>query len=133
MGTLSIVVLTLAALFIALMIGMNVYVRIRARAMNGKPLPALPGGVGTSISRAKNGLVYFMTPSCGACRAITPKMSALAKKNKNVFVIDVSENLELARALRIMATPSTIEIDSGRVVNVHIGMIPPDLLQRYAS
>lgn len=133
MGTLSTAVLTLAGLFIALMVGLNILVRVRAKAMNGKPLPALPGGIGSAISKAGSGLVYFMSPSCGACRAITPKLTALAKKNKNVFVVDVTENLELARALRVMATPSTIEVASGRVVNVHIGMLPPDLLQRFAA
>lgn len=133
MSTLATAFLILIGLFIAFMVGMNLYVRFAARAMNGKPLPALPGGIGASIAKASNGLVYFMSPTCGACRAITPKLSALAKKNKNVFVIDVTEHLELARAMRVMATPSTIEVASGRVVNVHVGMLPPDLLQRFAS
>jgi thioredoxin 1 len=133
MSSFSTAALVIVGLFLALMVGMNVFVRIRARAMKGKPLPELPGAVGTSIARARSGLVYFFSPSCGACRTITPRLKALAAKNKNVFVIDVTEHLDLARAMRIMATPSTVEVATGQVIDVHVGMLPAELLQRFAS
>ncbi|HQP33565.1 MAG TPA: thioredoxin family protein [Polyangiaceae bacterium] len=133
MGTFAIALLVVLASFVALMIGLNVFVRIRAQRMQGKPLPPLPGDVGTSIAKARTGLVYFFTPSCAACRLLTPRLRELSKKNRDVFVIDASENLDLARAFRIMATPSTVEVESGRIVQVHIGVLPPDLLQRFAS
>lgn len=60
-------------------------------------------------------------------------MRAAAKKNKSVFAIDVTQDLELARAMRIMATPSTVEVAQGRVIDVHVGMLPSGLLERFGS
>ena len=57
MGTFSIAMLVIVGLFLSLMVGMNVFVRARARAMTGKPLPELPGSVGASIAKAHSGLV----------------------------------------------------------------------------
>lgn len=133
MSSFATTISVIVGLFLVLMVGMNVVIGARAKAMKGKPLPDLPGTVGESIGKASSGLVYFFSPGCGACRSLTPKLSAIAKKNKNVFLIDISENLDIARAMRIMATPSTVEVASGQIVDVHIGMLPSELLQRFAS
>jgi len=69
---------------------------------------------------------------CGACRAWTPEVKELSQKNHDVFVIDVSQQLEVARALNVMATPSAIEIRDGRVAGYHIGAIPSEVLKRFA-
>lgn len=133
MGSLSTVLLVMVGLFVALLVGMNVFVRLRARAMRGRPLPELPGAAGRSIARSANALVYFFSPQCAACRTLTPQIRALAKSNKSVFAVDVTQDLELARALRIMATPSTVEVAHGRVVDVHVGLLPAGVLARYGS
>jgi thiol-disulfide isomerase/thioredoxin len=132
MGSIATVVLVVVGVLLALMVGMNLLIRVRAQAMRGKPLPELPGRTGASIARAHSALVYFFSPSCGACRTLTPRLRSLAEKNKDVYVLDVTENLEIARAMRIMATPSTVEVSDGKVIGVHVGMLPSDLLQRYA-
>jgi hypothetical protein len=49
-----------------------------------------------------------------------------------VFVIDVSSQFEVARALNVMATPSAVEIRDGRVQGYHVGAIPAQVLERYA-
>ena len=130
MSTFGTIVLAGIGLFVALMVGMNVFVRIKAKAMKGQPLPDLPGKVGKSIAKATDGLVYFFSPSCAACRTLTPIVQKEAQKNKNVFAVDVTKNLELARALKVMATPSTLEVSGGRVVEVHVGMLPQSVLTR---
>jgi thioredoxin-like negative regulator of GroEL len=88
--------------------------------------------VGERVSRSGRALVYFFSPACGACRAITPRVRELGKKNDAVFAVDVSESLDLARALRVMATPSTFEIAEGKIVGVHIGRIPDEVIARFA-
>ena len=127
MSILAIVVV----LFLGLIVGMQVLVRYRARAMQGKPVPAIPGPVGKHIKSAKSALLYFMSPNCGACRAWTPKVRTLSLKNRDVFVIDVSNQYEIARALNVMATPSAIEIRDGKVAAYHVGAIPLELLSRF--
>lgn len=129
MGT---ILLVAAGLFLALVVGLQLLVRIRARALQGKPLPPVPGAIGKRLASADRGLVYFMSPQCGACRRWTPKLTELSRQGRNVFVIDVTQNLEVARALGVMATPSTIEVEQGRVVGYHVGGVPSDVLARFA-
>ncbi len=116
---------------LVLMLGLNVVVVLRMRALQGKPLPEVPGPVGQSLRRAKRGLAYFFSPSCGACRAITPVIKQLSEKNRDVHVIDVTRQFDVARALKVLATPTIVEVESGRIVAVHVGPVPPQLVERY--
>lgn len=116
-----------------LMVGMNMLVRWKARALEGQPVPEVPGPMGEALSKASRGLVYFFSPQCGACRAITPKMKALSQKNPGVFVVDITQQLEVARAMRVLATPSTVEFADGKVVGVHVGMLPKEVETRFAT
>lgn len=59
-------------------------------------------------------------------------MKALAQQGKSVFPIDLSEDMSLAQALSVMATPTTVEVDHGKVVGVHIGPVAADVWARFA-
>lgn len=133
MGTFGLILLVVIGGFIALMIGMQWVVRAKAKALQGTPVPELPGGTGKRIQAEKSALLYFFSPQCGACRAITPRVRELSKKNRAVFAIDVMQDMGIAGALRVMATPSTIEIADGRIVGYHIGPIPPDVVARFTA
>jgi thiol-disulfide isomerase/thioredoxin len=126
------IVLAAVIVLFALMVGLQVLVRIQARSMRGQAVPPIPGPLGKKLSSAPSALVYFMSPSCGACRMWTPKVEKLRQKNDNVIIIDVSQNFEVARALKVMATPSAVELRAGRVTGVHVGPIPRDVLARFA-
>ncbi len=132
MSSLLHVVLAVAAGFLVLLVGLNMLVRWKAGAMRGQKLPEVPGPMGPALSKAQQALVYFFSPQCGACRMLTPKMRALSSANQNVFVVDVAQQLEVARALRVLATPTTFEIERGVVVGVHIGGLPPEVEKRFA-
>lgn len=134
MSTISTGILVLVGAFFLLMMGMQVLVRAQARALTGKPVPALPGPLGARVAGSGRALVYFFSPMCGACRAITPRIQALGKKSSAVFAVDVSQtdSLDVARALRIMATPSTVEIDDGKIRGVYIGPVPDDVMERFS-
>ena len=132
MPSLLVVLVVAVVGFFGLIIGLNMMVRWRAQKMKGKPLPSLPGAVGESIRKADKGLIYFFSPACGACRPLTPKLRSMREKNKNIFLIDVSQDLGVARALSIMATPSIIEVERGTIAGVHIGMPPQEVLLRHA-
>ena len=132
METIRIALFTLVVAFVALLVTMQVLIRMRARALTGKPLPPIPGVIGKRIASSKRALVYFFSPQCAACRAITPRVREIGKTNDSVFAIDVSQNLDVARALGVMATPSTVEVEDGRVVGFHVGMVPPEVFARFA-
>lgn len=120
-----------AGAFVALVVGLQVLVWLRARALEGKPLPMLPGPLDAKLRSLEHGLVYFMSPACGACRRYTPELSARSRQRRDVFVIDVTRHLEVARALGVLATPSAIEVSEGRVVGVHVGGVPREVLARF--
>ncbi|MBI5497485.1 MAG: thioredoxin family protein [Deltaproteobacteria bacterium] len=121
-----------AGALVALMVVTQVMVRRRAAALRGQPAPALPGPLGTQVSRARQSLLYFFSPSCSACRVTTPCMRALREQNADVHLVDVSQDLAVASALGVMATPSTVEIVEGKVAAYHVGPPPQDVFDRYA-
>lgn len=131
MGTFGIVIAAVAIGFFALMMGMQFVIRSRAEALKGTAVPDLPGGIGKRIAASKHALVYFFSPQCGACRTITPRVRELGKSNPGVFAIDIMQDMGVAKALRVMATPSTIEIEAGKVVGYHIGLIPEEVMARF--
>lgn len=127
------IVTTAVAVFFVLMVGTRLLLWARARALRGKPVPTLSGDLGDRLRESGRGLVYFFTPSCGACRPWTPRMRELASKSRDVHVVDAVQDITLSRAFGIMATPCTIEIEDGKVVNVHVGGIPQSVLSRFAE
>lgn len=133
MATLMTLVSVAIGGFFLLMVGMQLFVRFKARSQTGKAVPSLSGPLGKHVGRGRRALVYFHSPGCGACRPVTPKLRELSKRSESVFVVDVSQESETARALSVMATPSFVEIDAGKIVGHHVGMAPSDLLARYST
>lgn len=133
METVRDVVLVLVVGFFALSMSVQVLAKVRAAKLRGRPLPPLPGPEGERIGQSERALLYFFTPQCGACRAVTPKMKALAARGQPVFPIDAMESPELAQALSVMATPTTVEVEQGRVVAVHIGAPKTEVYARFGA
>jgi len=129
--TTSQVGLLVIGLFAALVVGAQLLVRRRSRAMLGRRHATLPGPDGARLARAPRGLAYFWSPTCGACRAITPRVRALAEGNPDVVAVDVTRDPELARALGVMATPTFVELEAGAVVGHHVGPVKEAVLARY--
>jgi len=132
MKTLLVIVAVIVGGFFLLSITMNVVLRRKAKALEGQPVPDVPGPIGATLHKAGRSLVYFFSPQCGACRTITPKMRALSEHNERVFVVDVTQHLDVARALRVLATPSTVEVADGRIVGVHMGPLPSEVEARFS-
>jgi thiol-disulfide isomerase/thioredoxin len=117
---------------VGLVMVMQVLVRLRARAQTGKPAPALPGALGKQVARGRRTLIYFFSPGCAACRAITPQVQEISRRNGDVHLVDVSRDLATARALKVMATPSFVQIEGGTITGYRIGPAP-DLIAHYAT
>ncbi len=126
------VLLVVVLAIVGLMVGMQVLVRSRARAMRGKDVPALPGDLGRQLTGAPRALLYFFSPSCGACRPLTPRFTALSRSNPAVHLVDVAQDLGVARSFQVMGTPSVIEIAEGKIVGYHVGAVPAEVLARFA-
>ena len=73
---------------------------------------------------AQNGepaLIYCYGPKCSACRSMAPNIDAVEKNTGRVFKLDISQNMELARALGIRAVPTTLVFKQGKISNSSLG------------
>lgn len=125
-------VLVAVAVLVALFVGLPLTAKLRGRALRGKALPPLPGETGGRVSRAGKALVYFFSPSCRACAPFTSRFQDMSRKNRGVFLVNVFEDHELARALRVMGTPSVVEVADGKVVGYHVGSVPAEVMARFS-
>ncbi len=64
---------------------------------------------------------YFYSPSCGACRNMTPSLEVKALNNDSIQCIDVSVNTTLARKFNVRATPTAILVEQEKVTKVLLG------------
>lgn len=93
----------------------------RARNAVGQPVGDLDPVIDAKLRERGKVLLYFFSPNCGPCRAMTPVISRLAGIHDNVFKLDVSQSLNLARTLGVMATPTILLLTNGRIASVHLG------------
>ncbi len=127
----STLIIALPVALVGLMVLSQVVLRLRARSYAGKPLPDLPGTWRKRLAVADRALLYFMSPQCGACRPWTARFTELRRKNPHVHVVNVAEDFDIARALGIMATPTMVVIEKGKIAGYHIGRLPPQILAQF--
>jgi thioredoxin 1 len=124
--------LVVVLVLVGLMVGLQLLVRARARAMRGRQVPKLPGDLGRQLAGAPRALLYFFSPSCGACKPLTPRFEALRRTNPAVHLVDVSQHLDVARGFQVMGTPSVIEIADGKIVDYVVGAASGAALARFS-
>ena len=109
------------------------WMRKKSRRSVGKEIPA----VFTSekfFSGNENKILFFYSPNCGPCKQMMPDLDKISDENPyKIKKVNVGQSLDLARALKIMATPTTVLINSNKVVDVKMGLLKRnkllDLLQ----
>ncbi|WP_457568821.1 thioredoxin family protein [Desulfurobacterium sp.] len=110
----------IAFLYLSFIILLRIYWGFKSKRMRGKPLPLLDG----EFARLKKGkgLVYFYSPTCQPCKAMEPIIKKLVKDAKiKVVRVNVTEKPELARKFGVLATPSEILVEDGKIVKVILG------------
>lgn len=118
------VVILLAVLgALGAVLGLQAWVRSRAAALQGKRAPALPGALGEAV-RA-DALLFFHSPSCGPCKRMHAHLAPLAGADPRIHLVDVTRDMDTARAFGIMATPTVIVVQGGLVQDARIGAMPP--------
>jgi len=108
---------------IALIVGMQLFMWIRAKRSVGNPAPDTSAIDGPAAAD-KRRLYYFYSASCGPCRAIKPLVEKLRQAHRNLIPVDVPQNLELARKFGIAGTPSFILVVDGQIEQVLLGGQP---------
>lgn len=77
---------------------------------------------GIEIDEKSNWQVYyFYSPTCGACRGITPWLQEQVKKHPAIHCVDVAAQIEIARSFNVRATPTAILVENGKISRVLLG------------
>ena len=122
MSTVVSIIVVIAALFI----GLQLFMRLKMMLKKGKTAPHVDGKAGRMVTNGDKVLFYFYSPGCRACIPMTPVIKNLAKKNRNVFPVDVSKDMSTAQKFGVMGTPSTVLIESGKIKEFLVGFQPED-------
>jgi len=120
--------LSVIVVVVILFFGFQYFMMFRMKLKKGKPAPSLSGHYGKAVESGKMSLFYFYSPSCGACRSMTPIVSEYVEKNSRCFKIDVSRDMDTARAFGVMGTPSTIVVEKGIIKDFIVGPRPAEVL-----
>ncbi len=77
------------------------------------------------IEEAKNKgdffMIYFSTPSCGACKKMEPTINKLKKRYK-VIKVDASKEKDVAKAYRVLGVPMLVLVKGGKVASSFVGI-----------
>lgn len=100
---------------------MQIFVRLTTYFKKGKEITGISGELGKKIKAGEKLLVYFFSPSCGACRPVTPIIDKMIKENTNVYKIDASQKPDISRGFGVMGTPATIVVENKKISQYILG------------
>jgi thioredoxin 1 len=97
---------------IGFFIFMQLIMRFMSLAKKGKMVAGITGELGNKIKSGQKLLVYFFSPSCGACRPVTPIIDKLKNEKNNVYKINVLQQPDISRNFGVMGTPATVVVEN---------------------
>ena len=123
MSFLTGVLIAIIALFLTLVILPRLLMGIKAAKLKGKPAPTPHKQSARRIKSGAKTILYFYTPTCGACRMQEPIIQRVKEHFPDaIFKIDASTNREAASAYGVMGVPFLACIDQGKIVSARAGV-----------
>ena len=119
MAVLGIIVAVIVGGFVLLQLSMV----LRMKMKKGKRVPELGGAHGRMIKAGSKVIMYFYSPNCRACKSITPIVRPLSKKHKNLYSINITKDMDTARKLGILGTPSVVLVEGGIIKEFIAGAV----------
>jgi thioredoxin 1 len=117
--------IAMAAAFLA----MQIVISLRRRKQRGRELVKLPGDFGDAVRSGARVLAYFYSPVCAASKSQTPVIKKLADEYENIFSIDIMQEFEIARAIGVQITPTTVIIEGGEIRDFLVGPRTEEMLR----
>ena len=100
---------------------MQIFVRVSTLLKKGKEINGISGELGNRINTGEKLLVYFFSPTCAACKAVTPIIDQMKKEKLNIYKIDISQKPEIRRGFGVMGTPATILVENKKISQYVLG------------
>lgn len=117
MNSILYIVLAFAGFFIFL----QLFTGISTRLKRGKSIGGMKGALGREIDSGGKVLVYFYSNTCAACRPMTPLIEKLNEEFRNIYMINISSDIDTARLFGVMGTPATVVVEAGKISNYVLG------------
>jgi thioredoxin 1 len=109
------------ALVVLIFIAYRYVMMFKVKLKKGKDAPELSGTYGKAVNSGDKALFYFYSRECGACKAMTPEVEELSHRIKNCFLVDVRNDMVTPGVFGVMATPSTVIVERGKISEFLIG------------
>ncbi len=100
---------------VVLFILLQLYMRLQGYLKRGKEIKNLPPNIKQELLKHDRVLIYFYTPTCSACRVMTPIIDRLKSEFDNILKIDLSRDTHLGPIFGVMGTP-TITLMQGSII-----------------
>lgn len=119
-----------AGIIIVFIIVMKFIMQKRAQKVQGKSINiSLFSDEVQNLLKSNKSILYFYTPTCGACKPQAPIIDKLKKDIELVGKIDLSEYKSVAYEFGILGTPTTIIMKGNIVSEVFVGLQKYDFLK----
>jgi thioredoxin 1 len=108
-------------------VGFFVFLRLLAwfngRMKKGKVIEPFSGEISRKIQSGEKLLLYFYSPSCGACKAMTPVIDEMKRGNKNIYKINLAKESErkIGQIFGVMGTPATVLVENSKIAQFILG------------
>ncbi|VAX26341.1 hypothetical protein MNBD_IGNAVI01-2508 [hydrothermal vent metagenome] len=124
-------ILITVAVIITLFVGFRFLMQKRAQRSKGKEVDmSIFDDKIKSLLNGKKSILYFYTPTCGACRSQTPIIDKLDAETNAVGKVDLSINRDAAAEFGIMGTPSTAIMSGNKIAEIFIGLKQENFLKK---
>jgi thioredoxin 1 len=117
------IMVVLCASFVLMLVVPRALMAMKTAKLKGKlaPTPHTPSA--KRITAGHKTLLYFYTPTCGACRMQEPILQRLQKKHgEAIFKIDATQNYAAASAYGVLGVPFIVFVDKTKVISAHAGL-----------
>ena len=114
-------ILTIVLVFVGFFVFMRILVWVNGKIKKGKKIPPFSGEIGEKIQKGDKLLLYFYTPSCGACRAMTPVVDEMMKEKNNVYKINLAKDFSIGKIIGVMGTPATVVVNESKIDQFILG------------
>lgn len=114
-------VLLIVLVIVGFFVFMRLLVWVNGRLKKGKKIPPFTGEIGERIQKGDKLLLYFYTPSCGACKAMTPVVDEMMNEKNNVYKINLTKDYNIGKIFGVMGTPATIVVNESKIDQYILG------------
>lgn len=114
---------TVVIILIGIFILFQFFMYLKSKRSVGKNIPY--DMINSEISgkiKNKKSVLYFHSPSCHNCKVQTPIIEKLKNEFNCFLSIDVSKDLQTAKAFGIMGTPSLIFLGTKTIEGFYVGV-----------